>query len=166
MMVNIKGLDRAAVLAALYNAARPQGLGFLHYDPTPMTVEEARQIWDQYAGKEGLFVDYLKGRVMKVLIPRDENELEAELYDRDNSEGTAALVIWSLRATGDVNNEVIQKIHRRGVAEALQLLKNYLENPPQEYVEEKGNMVVFHLGIPPDLVEPLKEVIKEIEGGK
>lgn len=44
MTISIAGLDKAAVLAALYNAARPQGLGFLQYDPTPMTKDEAQKI--------------------------------------------------------------------------------------------------------------------------
>lgn len=41
--IAIKGLDKAAVLAALYNASRPQGMGFLQYDPKPMTAEIARE---------------------------------------------------------------------------------------------------------------------------
>ncbi len=43
-MISINGLDKAAVLAALYNASRPQGMGFMHYDPKPMEVEEARTL--------------------------------------------------------------------------------------------------------------------------
>ena len=39
-MVNITGLDKGAVLAALYNNSQPLGTGFLHYDPTRMTPEE------------------------------------------------------------------------------------------------------------------------------
>jgi hypothetical protein len=34
--IDLKGLNKAAVLAALYNASKPQGMGFLQYDPTPM----------------------------------------------------------------------------------------------------------------------------------
>lgn len=30
-MVSIKGLGKAKVLAALYNASHPQGMGFLQY---------------------------------------------------------------------------------------------------------------------------------------
>ena len=40
-MVNIEGLDRSKVLQALYRYALPQGMGFLHYTPEPMTDEEA-----------------------------------------------------------------------------------------------------------------------------
>ncbi len=42
-MVSIQGLDKAAVLAALYNASHPAGMGFLQAKYTPMTVEEAQQ---------------------------------------------------------------------------------------------------------------------------
>lgn len=43
-IVNLSGFNKAAVLAALYNASKPQGRGFLHYDPTPMRVEQAQAL--------------------------------------------------------------------------------------------------------------------------
>ena len=39
-IVDISKKDKAAVLAALYNVARPLWLGNIHYDPTPMSIEE------------------------------------------------------------------------------------------------------------------------------
>lgn len=39
--MDISGLSKASVLAALYNAARPQGMGFLQYDPKPMSEADA-----------------------------------------------------------------------------------------------------------------------------
>jgi hypothetical protein len=39
--ISIAGLDKADVLVALYNRARPQGMGFLHYTPDPLSKEEA-----------------------------------------------------------------------------------------------------------------------------
>jgi len=82
--ISIKGLDKAAVLLALYNRAKPQGMGFFQSSPEPMKIEEARKILEE-AG-DGSF-DYLDGRVMKVDIAGDE--LEPRLYDRDNG-GNAA----------------------------------------------------------------------------
>ena len=41
-MVSIKNLDKAAVLAALYNASKPLGLGFLQFMAEPMDIEEAQ----------------------------------------------------------------------------------------------------------------------------
>lgn len=87
--INIEGLDKGAVVAALYNSARAQGLGWLHYDPALMTAEEGRE----YAGS---YIDYLKGRVMKVDVRGDE--MDPWLYDRDNGKGAAAAAIESIRA--------------------------------------------------------------------
>lgn len=81
-MIDISGLDKADVLAALYNGSRPQGLGVLHFDPQPMTVKEARSLVET-----GTYFDYLKGRVLKVDISGDA--LDPRLYDRDLGEGAA-----------------------------------------------------------------------------
>lgn len=86
-MVDTKGLRKSAVLAALYNASKPQGLGFLHFDPTPMTEEEAEDIL-----KYGADFDYLKGRVMKVNLG-DDAGFDERLYDRDNGTGAAQRAI-------------------------------------------------------------------------
>ena len=92
MMIDISGLDKAAVLAALYNNSRPQGMGLLHFDPTPMSVEAAREILDI---DRPPYFDYLHGRVMKVDL--DSDELDPWGYDRDLGEGAAKKVIDSLR---------------------------------------------------------------------
>ena len=81
--MNISKLDKAVVLAALYNHARPQGMGLTHYDPVPMTMDEAREI---LATGQTHF-DYVKGRVMKVDLSKDF--LDTRLYDRDNGSGAA-----------------------------------------------------------------------------
>lgn len=99
-MISIKGKDKAAVLAALYNRAQPLGRGFEHYDPTPMTVEDAKAVlgdldWGNLFPRRGQFqFDYLKGRVMKVNIESDE--FNESLYDRDNGPGAAAEAIKDL----------------------------------------------------------------------
>lgn len=89
-MLDLTGLDKAAVLAALYNASQPQGLGLLHYDSTTMTPEEAAP----YLARSP-YVDYLKGRVIKVDLGGDT--LDERLYDRDNGTGAAARALASLR---------------------------------------------------------------------
>ena len=87
--MDISNLDKAEVLAVLYNNAKPLGLGFLHYDPKPMTVEEAQVIIDKelHRGNNELYFDYLKGRVMKVYLNKDT--LRTDLYNNDNG-GSAA----------------------------------------------------------------------------
>lgn len=81
--MDISKLDKAAVLAALYNHALPQRTRFLHFDPKPMTVEEAQKILE--TGQT--YFDYVKGRVMKVDLSREF--LDTRLYDRDNGPGAA-----------------------------------------------------------------------------
>ena len=44
--ISIAGLNKAAVLAALFNGSRPQGLGFLQYRDSEMTAEMAQSILD------------------------------------------------------------------------------------------------------------------------
>jgi hypothetical protein len=97
--MNIKGLNRADVLAALYNASHPQGMGMLHFDPTPMTTEEAQALIDEQSkrprGAFEAYFDYLKGRVMKIGFKGDE--IDPRLYDRDLGDGAAERAIASLR---------------------------------------------------------------------
>lgn len=87
--IDISKLDKAEVLAALYNASKPQGLGILHFTPEPMTRTEAAELL-----KTAKYFDYLKGRVMKVKI---EDQLKVWLYDRDNGNGAAAAALAPLQ---------------------------------------------------------------------
>lgn len=86
-MISLNGLNKAEVLAALYNASRPQGVGFFEYEAEPMTTEEAEVIFYESDGK----FDYLKGRVMKVDLTGDE--FNPVLYDRDNGAGAAQAAV-------------------------------------------------------------------------
>lgn len=81
-MINISNKSKAKVLAALYNASKPQGLGMLHYTPNKMSEQEAEELL-----KENTYFDYLKGRVMKINLSGDN--LDPRLYDRDNGNGAA-----------------------------------------------------------------------------
>lgn len=90
--MDIAGLDRAEVLAALYNASFQQGMGRLDArGKEQMTVEHAREL---LAGGHKHF-DYLYGRVMKISLVSDQMSTYA--YDRDNGEGAAEAAIAHLR---------------------------------------------------------------------
>jgi len=92
--MNIAGLDKAEVLAALYNGSRQQGMGFLQTRGAEgMTVEQARE---ELANNEQQYLDYLHGRVMKISLRGDE--LDTLLYNRDNGQGAAEAVIEALRS--------------------------------------------------------------------
>lgn len=96
--VSIAGLDKAAVLAALYNEARVQGMGFLQAKPGDMTVEQARELIARFPEHDRrIAFDYLYGRVMKIDI--GEDDVNPRLYDRDNGEGACSDAIARLRAS-------------------------------------------------------------------
>ncbi len=90
MSINIKGINKAEILAALYNNSRPQGMGFLHFEDKEMTKEEAEELLSEYT-----YFDYLKGRVMKIDL-KDDEELRTHLYDRDNGYEAALSAIKHL----------------------------------------------------------------------
>jgi len=87
--MDISKYDKADVLRVLYDNARCQGLGFLHFVPGTLTKEEATELL-----KNQTYFDYLKGRVMKVDLSKDE--LETRLYNRDNGPDTAEWAIKTL----------------------------------------------------------------------
>ncbi len=87
--ISLIGLDKAEVLATLYNASKPQGLGFLHYDSKPMTSKEARILL-----KKTTYFDYVQGRVMKVDLLGDT--FDPWLYNRDNGQGAAEKAIATI----------------------------------------------------------------------
>lgn len=112
----ISGIDKAALLAALYNASQQQGMGFCHKrGASDMTPEEAQRELDdrlayfkEVAKKNGRTVDdvqaieagaysfdYLHGRVMKVNI--GGNLMGPWGYDRDVGQGAAQAVVDALR---------------------------------------------------------------------
>lgn len=99
-MVSIAGLDKAALLAALYNNAKIQGRGIGHATAEPMTAEEASRVIGGNNEQLRMSFDYLRGRVLKIELAGDE--MEEWLYDRDNGEGKAGRVIDNLRTTGSV----------------------------------------------------------------
>ncbi len=138
MNIDISDLDRAAVLAALFNGARAQGLGFLAHQDGDMTVEQAQAILDTGT----TYFDYLQGRVMKVDLSGDS--FDPWGYDRDNGEGAAQSVIRSLRQTGSASNVETAHLHQHGMAAATDELRKH-------YGDDLANELVG--GIPRPVIE-------------
>lgn len=91
-MINIRGVDKAALFKALFDNAAPLGLGYLHFKPEPITIEAAKEIVDD--PRYNLYFDYVQGRVMKVDLSKDD--LWEGLYDRDNGSGACYRAIRHL----------------------------------------------------------------------
>lgn len=102
--VNIEGLDKAELFAALYNNAKPLGMGMLRYNPTPLTKESAAELMGlgddsarMFPGfkKPSLYFDYVNGRPMKINLEGDETDSWG--YNRDQGEGEVERIVAELR---------------------------------------------------------------------
>lgn len=106
-MIDISGLPKHAVLAALWNAAKPQSI----FDrKAAMSETRAREVadWLMESKLPDDRLDWLDSRVMKVDIRGDS--FDPVLYDRDNGgEGAAARVIERLRQFNEVPEHVKQQ---------------------------------------------------------
>jgi len=88
--VDIKGIDKVALVQALYNCAQPLGLGYPHYTPEPLTQEEAEDLADTP------WLDYVRRRLMKRSVAGDT--MRTDLYNRDNGQGAAEQIIEAVRS--------------------------------------------------------------------
>lgn len=125
-LVDISGLSKAEVLAALFNASSPGGMGFLQAKngPQVMTVEAAERIIqnggspDPGPRSNGLDYDYLYGRPLKVNLENDE--FDPWGFDRDNGgDGTAQRIIDALRSNAWPNNDTIEASHQQNSEDRL-----------------------------------------------
>ena len=90
--MDISNLNKAVVLAALYNGSRQQGMGFMDSrGQDQMTTEKAAELL-----KEQTYFDYLHGRVMKIDLSGDDFRTHA--YNRDNGPEAAERIIQGLQA--------------------------------------------------------------------
>ena len=152
----IGDLERAAVLAALYNGARVQGAGFMRYQPGSMTVEQAQEV---IAGEgaatdypfasphdDKLDFDYLHGRVIKCNLGGESFHPGA--YDMDNGgEGTAQRIIDKLRESGNVADEEIVANHTAGTQESIRHMEGVLDEGAQTRVGQGANFTVIQTGV-------------------
>lgn len=94
--INVAGLDKAELLAALYNATYATGLGILDDMGRDITVEEARADLSQLASEgRPLLLDNYRGRTFRMSF--DSNLIDSSHYDSIAGQGIAAEVVANLR---------------------------------------------------------------------
>lgn len=136
-MVNIKGLDKARVLKALYEHSHVQGLGAFQ------AVHMGVPTLEYFAGllEQGTYFDYLGGRVLKVELSGDE--FDERLYDRDCGEGAAQRAVDSVRAeqeggegaaenTGSEKKELTMEEKAKLTKETIGKVMNILTEVPPD----------------------------------
>jgi hypothetical protein len=133
-MVNIEGLSKADVLAALFNASAPAGMGFLQAarGPQVMNSAYAQELLDLGSDASGDYsegtaalrsspvnFDYLYGRPLKLDLSSD-TEFDPRGFDRNNGgDGSAHRVIDELRKSGEINSSPIQDLHETNMKDKV-----------------------------------------------
>ncbi len=107
-MIDTSGIETWRIVQALYNRAKPLGLGYLQFEPGGLSdddakafVKDAEDRWnalpeerrkgDNHYG----YIDYMRGRVVKT--NPFSNPIDPRLFDRDNGQGACAEAIDKLR---------------------------------------------------------------------
>ncbi len=143
-VIDITGIGKPELLAALYNSSKPIGLGFLQATPEPMTYREAEIIIEQ----QGKRFDYLKGRPLKCDISGDS--FDPWGYDRDNGgAGSAFKVIQSVRDGVTLLPKSAFEMGRG--------LDDFIKAAHPTTVEESGGITVFNLGVDDELKDALEK---------
>lgn len=104
--IDIKGIDKAVLLKALWEGSKSLGLSFLGLPKQDISLKDfereivsLQELNKEYGGNK-LYFDYLMGRVIKCDIGGDE--LDPRLYDRDNGAGSAQRIINQIKENNKV----------------------------------------------------------------
>lgn len=134
IMVNIEGLSKADVLAALFNASAPIGMGLMQASNGPQVMDRlyAQELLDLGSAASGdypkgteimsssaLYFDYLYGRPLKLDLSSDI-EFNPKGFDRINGgDGSAQRVIDALRESSELNSLVTQELHDTNMEDSI-----------------------------------------------
>jgi hypothetical protein len=98
--VDIQGLDKAAVLAALFNASSCTGSRFKQTGNGPeiMSIDDARAFIQQQANVYSSGLEFLEVFGRPIMVNLSNDNFVPWLYDRENGEaGLAEQVVSQLR---------------------------------------------------------------------
>lgn len=161
--IDISNKDKAEVLAELYNNSKPVGMGIVQYDPTPMSIEIARQILEE---KQSF--GYLKGRPLKISL--EGNVIWVGGYNRDNAQGLAQRVISSCRNINEIGADALKKVETKVEEEIQKQIQEELAKKHQEILEQQESLSNTHtsrntgldyLRVPQSQLQPIRRLIEE-----
>ena len=151
MKISIAQHDPADVLATLYNVATPFGLGFCHYDPAPLTTQQARELL-----KESKTFDYLRGRRLKLDF---SNPVELDVKEYAYAYGLDVLqeALEALRP-GEPDNDVTRRLHNNLLRNVAQDVR---ESEQSDSFDQATNTI--SLGMPREAVEAAGKVLESLQ---
>lgn len=100
MILNVKGIGEAVLLAALFNAEKPDRDDMMYSQHESMTKEVASELLDELSGHkagEPVFIRKLYGRRIYSYFWPGMKQMDGTQYDNENGQGKAAEVVAALR---------------------------------------------------------------------
>lgn len=100
MILNVKGIGEAVLLAALFNAAKPDRDDMMYSQHESMTKEVASELLDELSGHkagEPVFIRKLYGRRIYSYFWPGMKQMDGTQYDNENGQGKDAEVVAALR---------------------------------------------------------------------
>lgn len=84
--IDLTGVDPTLMLKAAYDLSRPQGMGFIHFKPEPLTDQECEAILARGHDHLVFSTDYVNGRAMKLALYRDGDKqyMKKSWYDHSS----------------------------------------------------------------------------------
>lgn len=116
---NVKGIGEAALLAALFNAAKPDKQDAMYSRHESMTREEASALLYKLSGYNAnttVRIDKLYGRYILMTFWPGMTKIDGTGYDAQNGWGKAATVVESLRREIAAKKNAERKAERHRVA--------------------------------------------------
>lgn len=76
-MIDVTGIDLVEFAKKVYELSVPQGMGILHFTPSPLTDEVAKSIiaLSKDDKRIALSMDYVRGRACKMHVRREDGKL-------------------------------------------------------------------------------------------
>lgn len=100
MILNVKGIGEAVLLAALFNAAKPDRDDMMYSQHESMKKEVASELLDELSGHkagEPVSIRKLYGRRIYSYFWPGMKQMDGTQYDNENGQGKAAEVVAALR---------------------------------------------------------------------
>lgn len=112
---NVKGIGEAVLLAALYNAAKPDEQDAMYSKHESMTKEEASELLDELSGhkaNEPVLIRKLYGRRIYMYFWPGMKRTDATQYDNENGQGKAEKIVAAIYKEIAAKKNVERKAER------------------------------------------------------
>lgn len=98
-MIDVTNCDIRKLVQEAYMLSKPQGMGFMHFKPGPLTEDEITDIIQCSSGSSiAVYMDYTNGRAVKMTVFKQGDNLSIHDAWFDHSSGDYDLLLQRIGA--------------------------------------------------------------------